>query len=250
MNVLVIDIGGNNVKILASGQNKLRKFSSGPSLTPKQMVAAVKQLAADWKYDVVSMGYPGMVVRNRLLAEPHNLGRGWIEFDFAAAFKRPVKVLNDAAMQALGSYQGGKMLFLGLGTGLGSAMIVDGTIEPMELAHLSYKKGTYEDYVGARSLAKRGKKKWRSQVAAVVNCLIAALEPDDVVLGGGNVKKLKVLPKGCREGNNANAFLGGFRLWEKADKRRTSIPVKTRSAARQRNKIKGVADDKTNRAAH
>jgi polyphosphate glucokinase len=250
MNVLVIDIGGNNVKILASGQNELRKFSSGPSLTPKQMVAAVKQLAAGWKYDVISMGYPGMVVRNRLLAEPHNLGRGWMEFDFAAAFKRPVKIVNDAAMQALGSYKGGKMLFLGLGTGLGSAMIVDGTIEPMELAHLSYKKGTYEDYVGARSLAKRGKKKWRSQVAEVVNCLIAALEPDDVVLGGGNVKKLKVLPKGCREGNNANAFLGGFRLWEKADKRRTSIPVKTRSAARQRNKIKGVADDKTNRAAH
>ena len=236
MNVLVIDIGGNNVKILAGGQNEARKFSSGPSLTPQQMVAAVKKLAGDWKYDVVSIGYPGMVVRNRLVAEPHNLGRGWMGFDFAVAFKRPVKVLNDAAMQALGSYKGGKMLFLGLGTGLGSAMIVDGTIEPMELAHLSYKKGTYEDYVGERSLEKRGKKKWRSHVAEVVNCLIAALEPDDVVLGGGNVKKLKVLPKGCREGDNANAFLGGFRLWEKAAKRGISIPAKARSPSPQRNK--------------
>jgi len=234
MNVLVIDIGGNNVKILASGQKEPRKFPSGPTLTPKQMVAGVKKLAGDWKYDVVSIGYPGMVVRNRLLAEPHNLGRGWMNFDFAAAFKRPVKVVNDAAMQALGSYRGGKMLFLGLGTGLGSAMIVDGIIEPMELAHLPYKKGTYEDYVGERSLEKRGKKKWRSHVAKVVNCLIAALEPDDVVLGGGNVKKLKVLPKGCRAGDNANAFPGGFRLWQKADKRGTSIPTKTRASSPQK----------------
>ena len=239
MNALVIDIGGNNVKILATGQNESRKFPSGPTLTPKQMVAGVKKLAGDWKYDAVSIGYPGMVVRNRLLAEPHNLGRGWMGFDFETAFKRPVKVVNDAAMQALGSYKGGKMLFLGLGTGLGSAMIVDGVIEPMELAHLSYKKGTYEDYVGARSLEKRGKKKWRGQVAEVVKRLIAALEPDDVVLGGGNVRKLKVLPKACRvcrEGDNANAFLGGFRLWEKADKRGTSIPAKARSASSQRNK--------------
>ncbi len=234
--MLVIDIGGNNVKVLATGQTESRKFSSGPGLTPKQMVAGVKKLTRDWKYDVISMGYPGMVVRNRLLAEPHNLGRGWMGFDFEAAFKRPVKVMNDAAMQALGSYKGGKMLFLGLGTGLGSAMIVDGAIEPMELAHLSYKKKTYEDYVGARSLKKRGKKKWRSLVAEVVNCLIAALEPDDVVLGGGNVKKLKELPKGCRHGDNANAFLGGFRLWEKADKRRASMPATTRSPAQQRNK--------------
>jgi polyphosphate glucokinase len=234
MNVLVVDIGGSNVKILATGQNESRKFPSGPSLTPKQMVAGVKKLAGDWKYDVVSIGYPGMIVRNRLVAEPHNLGRGWMGFDFEAAFKRPVKVVNDAAMQALGSYKGGKTLFLGLGTGLGSAMIVDGIIEPMELAHLSYKKGTYEDYVGERSLEKRGKKKWRSHVADVVGRLIAALEPDDVVLGGGNVKKLKVLPKGCREGDNANAFLGGFRLWEKADKRRTSIPTKARASSPQK----------------
>jgi polyphosphate glucokinase len=236
VNVLVIDIGGNNVKILASGQNESRKFPSGPTLTPKQMVAGVKKFAGDWKYDVISIGYPGMVVRNRLLAEPHNLGRGWMGFNFEAAFKRPVKVVNDAAMQALGSYKGGKMLFLGLGTGLGSAMIVGGIIEPMELAHLSYKKGTYEDYVGERSLEKRGKKKWRRHVAEVVDCLIAALEPDDVILGGGNVKKLKVLPKRCREGDNANAFVGGFRLWEKADHHRSSIPTTTRSPSPRKSK--------------
>jgi polyphosphate glucokinase len=236
MNVLVIDIGGTNVKILATGQNESRKFPSGPNLTPKQMVAGVKKLAGDWKYDVVSIGYPGVVVRNRPLAEPHNLGRGWVGFDFEAAFKRPVKVVNDAAVQALGSYKRGKMLFLGLGTGLGSTMIVDGIVEPMELAHLPYKKGSYEDYVGERTLEKRGKKKWRRHVVDVVERLIAALEPDDVVLGGGNVRQLKELPKGCRTGDNANAFLGGFRLWEKADKRRTSIPAKTRSSSSQRNK--------------
>ena len=230
MNVLVIDIGGTNVKILATGQDESRTFPSGPTLTPKQMVAGVKKLAGDWKYEVVSIGYPGMVVRNRPLAEPHNLGRGWMGFDFGAAFKHPVKVVNDAAMQALGSYKGGKMLFLGLGTGLGSTMICDGIIEPMELAHLPYKKGTYEDYVGERGLEKRGKKKWRRHVEDVVELLIAALEPDDVVLGGGNVKKLKKLPKGCRAGDNVNAFLGGFRVWEKAGNQRRSPGVRTRNA--------------------
>ncbi len=214
MNVLVIDIGGSNVKILATGQDEPRRFPSGPTLTPTRMVAGVKKLARDWKYDVVSVGYPGPVLRNRPVAEPYNLGRGWVGFDFGAAFKRPVKVINDAAMQALGSYKGGKMLFLGLGTGLGSTMIVDGIIEPMEMGHLPYEKGTYEDYVGERSLEKRGKKKWRRSVADVVSRLVAALEPDDVVIGGGNVKKLKELPKGCRVGDNANAFRGGFRLWE------------------------------------
>ena len=190
------------------------------------MVAGVKKLARDWKYDAVSIGYPGPVIRNRPLAEPHNLGRGWMGFDSKAAFKRPVKVVNDAAMQALGSYKRGKMLFLGLGTGLGSTMIVDGIIEPMELGHLPYKKGTYEDYVGERSLEKRGKKKWRGHVADVVSRLVAALEPDEVVLGGGNVRKLKALPKGCRMGDNSNAFRGGFRLWEKADQRRGSISAR------------------------
>jgi polyphosphate glucokinase len=242
MNVLVIDVGGTNVKILATGQSEPRKFPSGPTLTPKQMVAGVKKLAGDWKYDAVSIGYPGMVVRNRPLAEPHNLGHGWMGFDFRAAFKRPVKVVNDAAMQALGSYKRGKMLFLGLGTGLGTTMIVDGNIEPMELAHLPYKKGTYEDYVGERSLEKRGKKKWRRHVVDVVERLIAALEPDDVVLGGGNVKKLKELPKGCREGDNANAFLGGFRLWQKAGNLGRATGTKTRKVKKRRNRrLKVVA---------
>jgi polyphosphate glucokinase len=213
--VLVVDVGGTSVKILASGQKIHRSFPSGPKLTPKEMVSGVKRLAADWAYDAVSIGYPGPVLRGRPIAEPYNLGRGWIGFDFAAAFDHPVKVINDAAMQALGSYRSGKMLFLGLGTGLGSAMIVDGIVEPMELGHLPYKKGTYEDYVGKTGLERRGKKKWRRDVADVVARLIAALEPEDTVLGGGNVHKLKALPPRCRAGDNDNAFRGGFRLWEK-----------------------------------
>jgi polyphosphate glucokinase len=236
LNVLVIDVGGTNVKILATGQTEPRKFPSGPTLTPKQMVAGVKKLAGDWTYEAISIGYPGMVVRNRPIAEPHNLGRGWIGFDFEAAFKRSVKIVNDAAMQALGSYEGGKMLFLGLGTGLGSVMIVDGIIEPMELAHLPYKKRTYEDYVGKRGLKKRGKKKWRRDVADVVERLTAALEPDDVVLGGGNVKKLNELPKGCRVGDNANAFLGGFRLWEEAGGQQSSQPAEARNTKKQKDR--------------
>jgi polyphosphate glucokinase len=229
VNVLVIDIGGTSVKILASGQKEPRNFPSRPTLTPKRVVAGVKKLAGDWKYDVVSIGYPGVVLRNRPVVEPHNLGRGWVGFDFEAVFRRPVKVVNDASMQALGSYKRGKMLFLGFGAGLGSAMIVDGIIEPMELAYLPYKKGTYEDYVGERGLENRGKKKWRRHVADVVELLTTALEPDDVVLGGGNVKKLKVLPKGCRMGDNSNAFRGGFRLWEKAGEGRVSAPPRSRS---------------------
>jgi polyphosphate glucokinase len=179
------------------------------------MVPEVKDLAGDWKYDVVAIGYPGPVLHGRPIAEPHNLLAGWVGFDYEAAFGCPVKVVNDAAMQALGSYRGGKMLFLGLGTGLGSTLIVEGIVEPMELGHLPYRKGTDEDYVGLRGLERVGKKKWRRYVADVVSRLIAALRPDDVVLGGGNVKKLKELSAGCRAGDNANAFLGGFRLWEK-----------------------------------
>ena len=185
------------------------------------MVSGVKKLAGDWMYDLVSIGYPGPVLRGRPIAEPYNLGRGWVGFDFGAAFGCPVKVVNDAAMQALGSYEGGKMLFLGLGTGLGSTMIVDGIVEPMELGHLPYKKGTYEDYVGRAGLERHGKKKWRRDVADVVARLITALEPDDTVLGGGNVKKLEALPPLCRAGDNANAFRGGFRLWEEAMLSRT-----------------------------
>jgi polyphosphate glucokinase len=215
MNVLAVDIGGTHVKILATGQAEHREFASGPTLTPDLMVSGVKELAGGWSYDVVSMGYPGPVLHNRPVAEPHNLAPGWVGFDYGAAFGCPVKVINDAAMQALGSYKGGKMLFLGLGTGLGCAMILDGIVEPMELGHLPYKKATYEDYVGIRGLERLGKKKWRQDVADIVAKLIAALEPDDVVLGGGNVKELKELPPGCRAGDNAYAFLGGFRLWKK-----------------------------------
>jgi len=222
MHVLVVDVGGTHVKILATGQKKLREFPSGPTLTAKQMVAGVKKLAGDWKYDAVSIGYPGPVINNRPLAEPYNLGRGWMGCDFKSAFKRPVKLVNDAAMQAFGSYNGGKMLFLGLGTGLGSCMIVNGIVEPMELGHLPYKKRTFEDYVGLRGYERLGKRKWRKKVADVVARLIAALEPDDVVLGGGNVKNLKELPPGCRAGNNANAFVGGFRLWQKTSRRNSS----------------------------
>jgi glucose-6-phosphate isomerase len=214
MHVLVVDVGGTNVKILATGQDEPRRFPSGPTLTAEQMVVGVKKLAGDWKYDAVSIGYPGPVIKNRPLADPRYLGRGWMGYDFEAAFQCPVKVVNDAAMQALGSYEGGKMLFLGLGTGLGSAMIVDGIVEPMELGHLPYKRRTFEDYVGVRGYDRLGKKKWRQHVADVIARLMAALEPEYVILGGGNVQKLEELPPVCRAGNNANAFLGGFRLWE------------------------------------
>ena len=212
--VLVVDVGGSSVKILATGHSHRRSFRSGPTLTPKHMVEEVKKLAADWTYEVVSIGYPGAVSNNRPVAEPPNLGRGWVGFDFARAFDCPAKVLNDAAMQALGSYKGGKMLFLGLGTGLGTAMIVEGIVAPMELSHLPYKKGTYEDYVGHAGLKRNGKKKWRSHVVDVAERLITALQPDDTVIGGGNAIKLKKLPPNCRRGENANAFRGGFRLWD------------------------------------
>jgi polyphosphate glucokinase len=214
MNVLAIDVGGTNVKLLASGHETRRKFSSGPKMSAKAMVAEARKVASDWHYDVVSIGYPGQVLDGRILAEPHNLGKGWAGFNFEKAFNCPVKVINDAAMQALGSYKGGRMLFLGLGTGLGSAMIIDGALQPMELAHLPYRKATYEDYVGLRGIVRFGKKKWKKYVFDVVKRLSAALEPDDVVLGGGNVRLLKALPPKCRAGNNANAFVGGFRLWD------------------------------------
>src|SRR6516165_427171 len=214
MKVLVVDVGGTTVKILATGQDEPRMFPSGPTLTAEQMVVGVKKLAGDWKYDAVSIGYPGPVIKNRPLADPRYLGRGWMGYDFAAAFTCPIQVVNDAAMQALGSYEGGKMLFLGLGTGLGSAMIVDGLVEPMELGHLPYKRGSYESHVGNQASFKEGAKTWCRRVAEVVALFTAALEPDEVVLGGGNVKRLKELPPKCRAGDNRNAFLGGFKLWD------------------------------------
>ena len=211
--VLVVDVGGSHVKIIASGQTESRQFESGPTLGPKKMIRKIHAISKGWSYDVVSIGYPGPALRNHPIAEPHNLGHGWVGFDFEAAFGHPVKLINDAAMQALGSYKGGKLLFLGLGTGLGSAMILDGIIQPLELAHLPYKRHDYEYYVGKRGLKREGKHKWRRHVREVVARLIAALQPDDVVLGGGNVKHLAELPAGCRRGENANAFVGGFRLW-------------------------------------
>jgi polyphosphate glucokinase len=219
MKILAIDIGGTHVKILASGRKQKREIVSGPKMTARQMVARVKKLAQGWAYNAVSVGFPGPVLHNRPVAEPHNLGPGWMGFDFAAAFGLPARVMNDAAMQALGSYRGGRMLFLGLGTGLGSAMIVNGNLEPMELGHLPYKKGTYEDYVGARGLERFGKKRWRKLVEDVVEQLVAATEPEDIVIGGGNLEHLKKLPQGCRAGNNANAFVGGFRMWNRKPRR-------------------------------
>src|SRR2546425_6284731 len=215
MKVLAIDIGGTHLKVLATGRRKHLQIDSGPTMTPKKMIAAVRAASAGWKYEAVSIGYPGAVVHGHPVAEPHNLGRGWVGFDFRKAFRLPVKIINDAAMQALGSYQGGRMLFLGLGTGLGSALIVDGVLEPMELAHLPYKKGrTYEDYVGLAGLKRFGKRKWRRHVQDVVQQLKTALQADYVVLGGGNAKLMKKLPPGVRLGDNSKAFLGGYRLWK------------------------------------
>jgi polyphosphate glucokinase len=219
LKILVIDIGGTNVKMLASGQDVPRKFPSGKKLTPLQMVNGVLDATKDWEYQAITIGYPGPVLCGQPMLEPANLGSGWMGFDFEAAFHHPVKIINDAAMQALGSYQGGKMLFLGLGTGFGTTVVMDGVIEPLELAHYQYKKKTFEDYVGVRALKRIGRKKWQRNVEEVVEHLVAIFKPDDLVLGGGNAKKLKGLPPGARLGNNSNAFAGGLRLWEGEGKR-------------------------------
>lgn len=218
LRILTVDVGGTHVKFAVSGHTERREFASDPRLSAKKMVAMVRRMTADWLYDVVSIGIPSVVLRDRVIAEPHNLGPGWRGFDFAKAFGCPVKVVNDAVMQALGSYQGGRMLFLGLGTGLGSAMIVDGVVAPMELAHLPYRNGeTFENYVGAAGLKRLGKKEWRKHVADVVERLTAALEPEYVILGGGNAKKLgKKLPRHARMGSNDSAFEGGNQLWSES----------------------------------
>src|SRR5689334_7071731 len=212
--VLVVDVGGTHVKLYATG-HRPAKLDSGPAMTPSKLVEAVLKVVNGWQYDVVSLGYPGPVFQGKPLRDPVNLGPGWVGFDFQKAFGCPVRVINDAALQALGSYRGGRMLFLGLGTGLGSALIIDGVLEPMELAHLPYKHGrTYEEYVGSAGLKRLGKKKWRRHVADVIERLKAALEVEEVVVGGGNAKQLHTLPAGVRLGTNANAFRGGFRLWK------------------------------------
>ena len=234
MNVLVIDVGGTHVKILASGQKTERRMDSGPALTAAQMVASVRELAKGWQYDRVAIGYPGVVVRNRPATEPHNLGKGWVGFDYEKAFGVPVRIINDAAMQALGGYKGGKLLFLGFGTGLGTAMIVDGVVVPMELAHLPYRKKTFEDYVGERALERDGRKKWRKHVADVIARLIAALEPEDVVLGGGNAANIAELPTIARIGANSNAFPGGIRLWADGVAAKTTKRVARKVAKRAR----------------
>jgi len=222
--ILVIDVGGTHVKLLATGHKNKIEFDSSHTLTAKKMVQSVKALTAKagWKFDAISMGYPGPVVHGRPMLEPFNLGKGWVGFDYHRAFRHPIKIINDASMQAVGSYSGGRMLFLGLGTGLGTAMIVDSIVEPMELAHLPYKKGrSYEDYVGLQGLKRLGRKKWRKEVAHVVALLRAATQADYVVLGGGNARLLKKLPAKTRLGDNANAFRGGFRLWEASRSRST-----------------------------
>jgi polyphosphate glucokinase len=229
MKVMVIDVGGTHVKVLATGRETPVKIDSGLHMTPERMAAEVLKATSGWKYDAISIGCPGPVVRSRVTADPHNLGPGWVGFDFRKAFGRPVKIVNDAAMQALGSYEGGRMLFLGLGTGLGSALIVDGKLEPLELAHLPYKKKrSFEDYAGLRGLERLGKKKWRKHVAKIVGILKQGMQVEYIVLGGGNVKHLKQLPPDCKPGANANAFDGGFRLWDRRFEASTQEPLTDR----------------------
>ena len=225
-NILVIDVGGTHVKVADRHHKTPVKIDSGPKMTSRAMVTAVRKAAAAWNYSAVSIGYPGPVLHGKPLAEPHNLGHGWVAFDFKKSFGCPVKLVNDAAMQAIGSYEGGRMLFLGLGTGLGSAMIVDSVLEPMELAHLPYRHGrTYEDYIGIRGLERLGKKAWRKHVFAITAQLKKALEADYIVLGGGNARLLKKLPPNCRLGSNGNAIKGGFRLWDPPQRRPIQEPV-------------------------
>ena len=214
--VLVLDVGGTNLKLLLTGDQEPTKVPSGPRFTPRALVEAVRERMSGKAYDVVTIGFPAAIVDGKITHEPHNLGRGWVKFDFAKALGKPVKLVNDAAMQALGSYEGGTMLFLGLGTGLGSALVVGGQVAPLELAHLPYRRGEYEDYVGLRGYEKFGKKTWRAHVARVASLLKAAMVADYVVIGGGQAKKLKEMPPGCRAGSNLNAFKGGQRVWESA----------------------------------
>jgi polyphosphate glucokinase len=232
-NILVIDVGGTNVKVHISGRRALRKFASGPELTPALTVERVRALCREWRYEAIAIGYPGVVRRGRIVVEPRNLAKGWVDFDFAKAFGKPVRIVNDAALQAMGSYRGGRMLFLGLGTGLGSALIIDGVLEPAELGHLPYKRGhTYEHYVGERGRKRSGAKKWRKAVADVIERLARALEVDEVVIGGGNARRLKHLPERSRRVSNSKALIGGVRLWRGAAASETVRPPSAASSTR------------------
>ncbi len=222
LKVLVIDIGGSHVKMSCSGHSEIRKFPSGPRMTPTFMVKEIKRLTTDWNYDVISMGCPMPVKKGRPIKEPVHLGNGWVDFDYQKAFGRPIKIINDAAMQALGDYEGGRILFLGFGTGLGSTLIEEGVIVPLELAQLPYKKANFEKYVCNKAFDKKGKKKWTKEVFKVVEILKMALEPEEVVLGGGNAQHLTKVPSGCRVAENSNAFIGGFRLWKDAAEKAAS----------------------------
>jgi predicted NBD/HSP70 family sugar kinase len=214
LKILTIDIGGTNIKVKVNNDVERRKIPSGNYMTPEMMVSLVIEATSDWEYEVISIGFPGVIKKGKIVVEPKNLGDGWLGYDFEKAFGKPVKLINDAAMQALGSYQGDTMLFLGLGTGLGSALVAEGTVVPMELAHLSYRKGTFEDYLGLRGLERLGLEKWQQHVLVVVGRFKNAFLPDDIVLGGGKSKLLTDIPEGCRLGTNNNAYLGGFRLWD------------------------------------
>jgi len=241
MNTLVIDVGGSHVKISLGRPQDVIKLSSGPQLTARRMVTAVKEAIARRRFDNVSIGYPGPVANGRPSEEPKNLGGGWVRLDYEKAFGKPVRIVNDAAMQAIGSYEGGRMLFLGLGTGLGSALVADGVIEPLELAHLPYrKKKTFEDYVGLRGLERMGRKRWEDHVEKVVEILKHAMQADYVVLGGGQTKFLKTVPPGVRLGSNENAILGGLRLWRDWGARGALVSV--RSIRRGPRRAPGLAD--------
>ncbi|HEX5029260.1 MAG TPA: ROK family protein [Gaiellaceae bacterium] len=211
--ILAVDVGGSHVKVVLNGLDERRRFASGPHMTAQQMVDGVLDLTKDWEYVGVSVGVPAPVVESKVVREPVNLGKGWVGYDFEAAFGKPTKVINDAAMQALGSYEGGRMLFLGLGTGLGTTLVIDGCVVPMEVQHMPFRKGTFEDYVGERGLERLGTKHWRKALRAVIEVYAAAFSPDYVVLGGGNAREVGEMPPNCRLGRNEDAFLGGFRLW-------------------------------------
>lgn len=251
LDVLVIDVGGTSVKVKCTGHKEEKKFASGQAMTPDIMVNRVKELTQEWHYDVVSIGCPTLITRGKPTREPVNLGKGWVDFDYETAFGCPVKIINDATMQALGDYQGGKLLFLGLGTGLGATMIEEGTIVPLEIAHLPYKNSTFEKYVGRKALEKQGKKKWRKEVKKIIEIFRSALEPEEIVIGGGNAKLIESAPEGCRLAENSNAFIGGFRLWEHpmgkptAVKRNSSAKKKVTLAPRKKTPTEKVTSKTT-----